>query len=384
MNTSDRMHMPKLVCGRGSISFVRALGKKRVAVIGYSDTVMQLAEKIFKGTDTAVRYIATIHHEPLIRDIFDNLDCVREFEPDMILAIGGGSVMDVAKGLLLFYEHPDLPFEDSLIPFALPPLGKKAMLIAVPTTSGTGSETSSAAVFVDEKTQIKNLLLANTLIPHYAILDADFTDALPASVQTATGLDALCHAMESCVSKNSNSFTKSLATQAALDIMEFLPEAVREDVPGSKRMQAKEFLHNAATMSGISITNSFTGIVHAYDHPGPAFDIPHGVVCGIMLPYSMKLVGPTEEYARISRRLGYKGDTVSLTEQLISHLFTLNKELGLAACFQDMGVDEKAYFEKVPEWAERSLSAVATQMSLADMDKEKGMQFYTMCYYGIL
>lgn len=382
MNSFSRIYMPNIVCGRGSISFVTTLGKKRVAVLGYCDAVAQMAEDIFQGTGAQVRYIATISHEPLIRDLYDNLPAVNDFQPDLILAIGGGSTMDVAKGLHLFYENPEMSFADSLKPFALPELGKKAVSVFVPTTSGTGSETSSAAVFIDEETRVKSLLLSNTLIPHYTVLDPDFTNHLPISVQVATGLDAMCHAIESTTARNANSFTRAIATQAALDILEYLPTAVDPNQPEQLRLQAKDKLHMAATMAGVAITNSFTGIVHSYDHPGPAFNLPHGIVCGIMLPYSMEMVGPTEEYACIARRLGYQGSVQELSKALVEHIRAFNLRLGLADTFAGAGVDEAEYFARVPRWAEISLQGMATKLSPANMDLEKGKVFYTLCYYG--
>ena len=382
MSKFSRIYMPNIVCGRGSLSFAASLGKKRVAVLGYADTVAELAKDVFKDTDAEVRYIATVSHEPLIRDIFDNLPAVMEFKPDLILAIGGGSVMDVSKGLHLFYENPDMTFEESLKPFALPELGKLAISVFVPTTSGTGSETSSAAVFINEKTHVKSLLLSNTLIPDYTILDADLTDRLPRSVQISTGLDALCHAIESTTARNTNDFTRAIATQSALDILEYLPIAADSNSSDQQRRAAKEKLHMAATMAGIAITNSFTGIVHSYDHPGPEFGIPHGIVCGIMLPYSMEMVGPTEEYACIARRLGYTGSTAELSKALMRHITKLNSRLGLSESFSDAGINKERYFANVPRWSEISLNAMATKLSPANMDVEKGKKFYTLCYYG--
>lgn len=380
MNFSH-IHMPELVCGRGSIQFVKTLNKHRAAVLGYADSVKQLAEDLFAGTDTEVLYVGTFDREPMIGDLFAHLETVRAFEPDLFLAIGGGSVMDMAKGLHLFYEHPELKFEDALKPFALPELGNRAESVFVPTTSGTGSETSSAAVFINEETQVKNLLLSNTLIPRYAVIDADFTDGLPDRVLIASALDALSHAVESTTAKNANEFTKAIATQAALDIMEALPAAVDASRPEA-RLAARERLHMAATMAGMAITNAFTGIVHSYDHPGPAFDLPHGTVCGIMLPWSMELVGPQESYARIARRLGYSGTTEELTGQLAEHLRALSRSLGQPTTFRELGVDEAAYFAQVPRWAELSLLGMATKMSPANMDVEKGIRFYTLCYRG--
>lgn len=175
---------------------------------------------------------------------------------------------------------------------------------------------------------------------------------------------------------------RAIATQAALDVLDYLPDAVNMDLPEAQRLAAKEKLHMAATMAGIAITNSFTGIVHSYDHPGPAFHLPHGVVCGIMLPYAMELVGPQEEYACLARRLGYRGDRTALWQQLISHIRSLNHRLGLSDTFAGAGVDEKAYFQQVPTWAEISLAGIATKLSPANMDLEKGKRFYTRCYYG--
>lgn len=378
----SEIHVPKIVCGRGSISFVTTLNKKRVAVLGYADSVEQTARKLFADTDTRVEYIATVAREPLVTDLLEQVAKVSQFRPDLILAIGGGSVMDMAKGVHLFYEHPELTFADCLKPFALPEVGQKAQSVFVPTTSGTGAETSSAAVFIDPETQIKKLLLSNTLIPTYAVIDADFTDALPRSVLVPSALDALCHAVESTTAKNASVYTKAVATQAALDILDYLPAAVSEESTPEERAQAREKVHMAATMAGMAITNAFTGIVHSYDHPGPAFGLAHGIVCAVMLPYSMALVGPQEGYACIARRLGYRGDTAQLSRQLMTHIIDLDRRLGVKTSFKEMGLDEQAYFAQVPRWAQLSLEGMATKMSPAQMDVEKGIRFYTMCYRG--
>ena len=377
----SRTHMPEIVCGRGSIAFVKTLHKKRIAILGYADSIKQLAEDLFSDTDAEVFYVGTFDREPLISDLFTHLEGVSAFEPDLFLAIGGGSVMDMAKGLHLFYENPDLKFEDALKPFTLPELGTKADAVFVPTTSGTGSEASSAAVFINPETRVKNLILSNTLIPRYAVVDADFTDQLPDSVLKASALDALSHAIEATTAKNTSSFTKAIATQAALDILEYLPIAT--DAVSEQRMEAREKVHMAATFAGIAITNSFTGIVHSYDHPGPAFDLPHGTVCGIMLPYSMKFVGPHESYACIARRLGYNGTTETLSERLSDHILEFSRKLGLQTTFAALGIDADQYFSLVPRWAEISLQGMATKMSPANMNVEKGVKFYTLCYHGL-
>ena len=211
----NRLYMPQFITGCGSIEFFATLGKKRIGVVrggrSLNDQLKAKIEKLAEESGAELRYIAQIRNEPYIEDIFRCMDEVREFEPDMILAIGGGSVLDTAKAIHLFYENPEMSFEEATIPYALPALGKKAIHVAVPTTSGTGSETTSCAVFIDPETKTKKLLLDNTIIPHYAILDADMTDSLPTSITVATGLDALTHSIEASTAMNASAMTRAIA-----------------------------------------------------------------------------------------------------------------------------------------------------------------------------
>lgn len=379
------LHMPKLVTGRGSLAFFATLGKKRIGVIrggrSYSPAVQETVETLAAQTGAEVRCLAQIRNEPLIEDIFKSTEAVREFQPDLILAIGGGSVLDTAKAIHLFYENPEMTFDEATRPYCLPALGSKAVHVSVPTTSGTGSETTSCAVFIDPETHVKRLLLDNGIIPHYAILDASTTDSLPPSITVATGMDALTHAVESSTALNSTVLTRAIALEAAVDILESLKAAAASEDTDERR-QARERMHIAASMAGIAITNSCTGICHSYDHPGPAFGLPHGLVCGLMLPYSMELVGPHPSYSALARRLGYHGSDAELLSALKNHIMTLSAGLGLATSFRARGIDEAAYLENVPTWAKESLPAFATVVSPAAMDEEKGIRFLKSCYYG--
>lgn len=378
---------PQFVTGRGSISFFSTLGKKRIGIIkggrSYNDSLRRTIETLALESGAEIRYLAQIRNEPLIEDIFSCMEEVRSFEPDMILAIGGGSVLDTAKAIHLFYENPDMSFEDALIPFTLPVLGKKAVHISVPTTSGTGSETTSVAVFIDPETKIKKLLLDNHLIPHYAIIDADTTDSLPDSIRIATAMDALTHAIEASTAKNASVMTQSVALEAALEILENLPSALSSCRDSADQALAREKIHIASALAGSAITNSCTGLAHSYDHPGPAFDKAHGAVCGLMLPYTMQLCGPHPSYAALAKRLGYEGNEKELSQKLADHLLSLRKELSLEISFEDMGIDKEAYFMRMKTWSEGSLTAMATVMSPAEMSAEKGVALFEACYFGI-
>lgn len=377
---------PQYISGRGSIAFFATLSKKRIGIIrggrSYNDSLKETIEKLAAQSGAQIKYLAQIRNEPFVDDIFSCMEDVRSFEPDMILAIGGGSVLDTAKAIHLFYENPDLKFEDALIPFSLPTLGKKAIHISVPTTSGTGSEATSAAVFIDQETKVKKLLLDNNLIPHYAILDANTTDSLPDSIRIDTAMDALAHAIEASTAANASIMTQSFALEAAITLLENLRLTLSENTDTASLNVAREKIHIASALAGTAITNSCTGLAHSYDHPGPAFSKAHGSVCGLMLPYTMDLCGSHPNYAVLAKRLGYTGNELQLSKNLMQHLIQLRKMLDLPVTFEEMGIDSKAYFSYVEFWSEVSISAMATQMSPANMDVDKGKLLYKNCYYG--
>jgi alcohol dehydrogenase class IV len=376
------IHSPKIVTGRGSLSYFSTLGKKRIGVISYTDELSEQVRSLAEEAGAEICYLAKVTREPLIGDVVEVVRKTAEFQPDLILAIGGGSVLDTAKAVHLFYENPEMKLADAFVPFTLPQLGKKAVHIAVPTTSGTGSETTSVAVLIDPDAKVKRLLMDNRIIPHYAILDANLTDSLPDSIAISTGLDALTHAIEASVAKNASAYSRSLALGAASDILEKLELSVSHDCSSDVRRDAKEGMHIAASFAGIAITNSCTGLAHSYDHPGPAFGIPHGTVCGLMLPYTMGFCGAQSAYASLARRLGYTGEVAALSQHLIDHIFSLMRRIGQKTCFRDMGIEESAYLANIEEWSASSLPAFATVVSPADMTVELGRKLYLDCYYG--
>jgi alcohol dehydrogenase class IV len=380
--TFSVLSTPKFITGRGSVSFITSLEKKRIGIISYNKSLIEKIEMLVAESGAKVQYLAEIRNEPSIEDIFSHMEEVRSFEPDMILAIGGGSVLDTAKAIHLFYENPDMEFKNALIPFTLPKLGKRAIHVSVPTTSGTGSEATSAAVFIDPITNVKKLLLDNHLIPHYAVLDANLTDSLPDCVRIATAMDALTHAIEASTAANASVMTRAIALEAAMDIMENLPDSLNNCPYESVQALSREKIHIASAMAGVAITNSCTGLAHSYDHPGPAFSKAHGAVCGLMLPYTMGFCGAHPSYATLARRLGYQGNEKELTQHLIDHLFRLRESLSLELTFEEMGIDRIEYFNRVETWSKVSLDAIATVVSPAEMTIDRGVELYNSCYYG--
>lgn len=381
------LYQAQYIVGRGSIAAICELGRKRAAIIYDSrvvnDGLRSSIEEMFRSADGTCAWIGDIKNEPFFSDIKECVRLADEFKPDMILAIGGGSVMDTAKAVRLFYEYPDMTIQESLKPYQLPKLGKKTIMAAVPTTSGTGSETSSAAVFIDDETKAKHLMLANTIIPEFAILDADFTDTLPPVIAAHTGVDALTHGIEAAVCSKTSTAVVSVGIGAALDIIENLEASVNITEKNDKRDNAREICHTAASLAGMAITNSCAGMAHGFDQPGPYFGLPHGLVCGLMLPYTTAFSGVQPAYLKLAGRLGLQADTdEALCQALVDRLWSFTDNLGFVHSFSELGVDEKTYMEKVEDFANLALGAISTQLSPRVPTYDEACAFFKRVYYG--
>lgn len=377
----------RFIVGRGAISYLKQLGRKRAAVI-YDGRVLtpllrDRIDSLIRSGGGECRFVSDIRNEPFFSDIKKGAVELEEFSPDLIVAIGGGSVMDTAKAMHLFYEYPEMTIEAALRPYQLPELGRRAVMAAIPTTSGTGSETTSAAVFIDQQTKAKSLMLANTLIPAYAILDADLTDSLPATIASHTGLDALTHAMEASVCISSSPLVISIALGAALDLLENLPTSCSEQVSPASRARARETCHVAASLAGMVITNSCAGLAHGMDQAGPYFNLPHGMVCGLMLPYTTAFSGPHPSYVALARRLGLPGgDDRAMCQALVDHLWDFCEELGVAHSFAALHIPETEYLDKMSDFARLGLEAIATKRSPRVPTPEEARKLLTDAYYG--
>jgi acetaldehyde dehydrogenase/alcohol dehydrogenase len=307
---------------------------------------------------------------------------MRRFEPDLIIALGGGSPIDAAKAMWLFYEAPDLSFEDlrlrfmdirkRIVPF--PELGKRAKLIAIPTTSGTGAEVTSFAVVTDEKTGAKYPLADYALTPHVAIVDPNLTLSVPPSVTADTGLDVLAHALEAYVSALASDYTDPLALKAIQIVFEFLPRAFRN---GGDRL-AREKMHNASTLAGMAFTNAFLGINHSLAHIlGATFHLPHGRANAlVMIPVIQynaavpkkfatypKYGYPQapERYAQIAAALNLPAATPQEgVASLVQAIVRLKAELKMPATIREAGVPAAAFESAVPQMAETAFDDQCT------------------------
>ncbi|MBQ3001144.1 MAG: bifunctional acetaldehyde-CoA/alcohol dehydrogenase [Bacilli bacterium] len=294
-----------------------------------------------------------------------------EVEPDVIIALGGGSAMDAAKIMWVLYEHPEVDFMDMAMRFmdirkriyTFPKMGEKAYFVVIPTSAGTGSEVTPFAVITDEESGIKYPLADYELLPNMAIVDTTFHMTAPKSLTAASGIDALTHALEAYVSMLATDYTDGLALQATKTIFEYLPVVYNEP----NNVLAREKMANAATIAGMAFANAFLGVCHSMAHKlGAYFHLPHGVANALLICEVMKYnanPAPTkmgtfpqyesprtlEKYASLARGLGLNGTDEELLEQLIVMIEELKAKIGIKGSISEYGIDESEFLAKLDE-----------------------------------
>ena len=333
--------------------------------------VSRITEQLnLRRNPVQIQLFCDVEPDPDIETVKRGTKLMQAFQPDTIIALGGGSPMDAAKGMWLFYEHPEVNFDDlkqkfmdiRKRAFRYPELGKKSKLICIPTTSGTGSEVTPFAVISDKQNNKKYPLTDYSLTPTIAIVDPEFTTNLPSVPTAMTGMDVLTHAIEAYVSVLANDFTDGLALQAIKLIFEYLPRCVHN---GKNDLEARENMHNAATIAGMAFANAFLGMTHSLAHKiGGEFHTVHGVTCSICLPYVIRYNGqvPTKlsvwpkynhycadkKYQDIAKLLGLKADTPEEgVESLAKACEDLAKNINLPTNFSSLGIEQSAWDEKI-------------------------------------
>ena len=371
--------------------------------LGYVDKVLYYLRKREKYVHSQI--FAEVESDPSFETIKKGVEMMNNFQPDVIIALGGGSPIDAAKGMWLFYEHPDADIEGMKLKFMdirkrtykFPKLGTKAQMVAIPTTSGTGSEVTSFAVITDKEKNKKYPLADYELTPDVAIVDTDLVMSLPKSITADTGMDVLTHALEAYVSNMASDYTDGLAEKAVELVFKNLRDAYND---GSNKY-AREKMHNASTIAGMAFTNAFLGVCHSMAHKiGAEFHLPHGRINAILLPYVNKYNGvddPTKfvsfpkyeyyvakhKYAEISRRMNFPAFTDDEgLESLVREVDKLRADVGIPKSFKDAGIDEKEWLAKVDILADRAFEDQCTSANPRVPLVSEIKQILLDSYYG--
>ncbi|WP_028984175.1 bifunctional acetaldehyde-CoA/alcohol dehydrogenase [Sporolactobacillus terrae] len=347
---------------------------------GYVDRVIAFLQKRHEPVHYEV--FSDVEPDPSVATVMKGTEQMRRFQPDAIIALGGGSAMDAAKGMWLFYESPETEFfglKQKFLDirkrvFKFPELGKKAKFIAIPTTSGTGSEVTSFSVITDKEHDMKYPLADYALTPNVAIIDPEFVMTVPPRVLADSGMDVLTHAIEAYVSNMANDFTDGLCIKAIQLVFKYLPRSFKD----SGDREAKEKMHNASTIAGMAFSNAFLGINHSLAHKlGNEFHLAHGRCCAILLPHVIRYNAqkPTkftafpkyqhfiadERYAEIAQVLGINGKTAAESvENLVQAIKKLTQELNLPMSIEANGISKATFEKAVDQMADRAFGDQCT------------------------
>ena len=402
----------KIYFESGAISYVEKMPDISRAFIVTDEGMLKLGyvDKLLYHLRNRREYVhsevfSDVESDPSFETIKKGVAQMNEFKPDVIIALGGGSPIDAAKGMWLFYEHPEADIEGMKLKFMdirkrtykFPKLGIKAKMVAIPTTSGTGSEVTSFAVISDKEKNKKYPLADYELTPDVAIVDPDLVMSLPKSVTADTGMDVLTHALEAYVSNMASDYTDGLAEKAA----ELVFKNLREAYNNGENRYAREKMHNASTIAGMAFTNAFLGVCHSLAHKiGAEFHLPHGRINAILLPHIIKYNGVREpskfvsfpkyeyyiadqKYADISRRMNFPAYTNEEgVESLIKEVKILAHDVGIPSSFKEAGIEEEKWMAKVDELADRAFEDQCTTANPRLPLVEELKQILIDSYYG--
>ena len=381
----SRFTLPRdIYYGPGAIQELSNLKgyKKAIIVTGGSSMkrggFLQKTEQVLKDAGLLVKLFEGVEPDPSIETVFKGAKAMQEFEPDVIIAIGGGSPIDAAKAMWVFYEYPEKTFEDIKEPFTMPKLRRKAIFVAIPSTSGTASEVTAFSVITDYSTNIKYPLADFEITPDIAILDTDIPQTMPQKLTAHTGMDALTHAIEAYVASNHSEFSDPLALKAISDIYDSLVDSYHGD------QEARNKIHIAQCLAGMAFSNALLGIAHSLAHKtGAVFDIPHGCCNAILLPsvieYNSKVC--MSRYADIARTVGLQGATdKQLVNALVESIKCLNKKLNIQQTYKENGVSEETLQKNIDAIAKNAVVDPCTASNPREIDAET-MKKVLLCAY---
>lgn len=395
-----RFTLPRdLYHGAGSLETLKTLtGKKAIVVVGGGSMkrfgFLDKAVAYLKEAGMEVQLFEGVEPDPSVETVMKGAEAMCAFEPDWIVAMGGGSPIDAAKAMWVFYEYPDTTFEEIITPFSFPTLRTKAKFCAIPSTSGTATEVTAFSVITDYHKGIKYPLADFNITPDVAIVDPELAETMPKKLVAHTGMDAMTHAIEAYVSTLHCNYTDPLALHAIKMIHNNLKKSYDGD------MDARAAMHDAQCLAGMAFSNALLGIVHSMAHKtGAAYTgdhIIHGCANAMYLPkvikYNSKNAEAAERYAEIASFIGLSGATTEgKVDALIAELRSMNDQLDIPQGIKNYGksgvkadvsvIDEKEFLEKLPEVAKNAIADACTGSNPRQPSQEEMEKLLKACYY---
>jgi acetaldehyde dehydrogenase/alcohol dehydrogenase len=405
---------PKVYFKRGATDLALKIlrGKKRAFIVTdtflFNSGAVDKITKVLHEIGIEYQIFFDVKPDPTLSTIHQAMAVLRPYEPDIIIALGGGSPMDAAKIMWLMYEQPDVNFEDISMRFMdirkricqIPDLGKKATMVCIPTTSGTGSEVTPFAIITDDKNHVKYAIADYALTPNIAIIDPNFVDGMPKGLTSASGIDALVHAFEAYVSSMATNFTNSNALEATKLIFRYLERSYRD---GANDPIAREKMHYAATIAGMAFANSFLGLCHSMAHKlGAMYHVPHGIANALLFRQIIKYnssdaprkqaIFPQYKFPNAKAKYGQIADELGLggknddekVKLLIKAVDKLMKAINIPNSIRDYGIDEKTFMNNLDELVELAFDDQCTGANPAYPLMDEIKQLYIDAYNGVV
>lgn len=381
--------------GENAMENLKSLsGKKAFVVVGGGSMkrfgFLDKAIGYLKDAGMEVHLFEGVEPDPSVETVMKGAAAMTEFQPDWIVAMGGGSPIDAAKAMWAFYEYPEVKFEDLIVPFNFPTLRTKAKFCAISSTSGTATEVTAFSVITDYAKGIKYPLADFNITPDVAIVDPELAQTMPKKLVAHTGMDALTHAIEAYVSTVASNYTDALAMKAIEMVTAYLPSSYN----GNKESRAQ--MHDAQCIAGMAFSNALLGIVHSMAHKtGAAFSkgsmegrhLPHGCANAIYLPYVIKYNAhdqrASERYADIARMLGLPGNSdKALINSLCALIDSMNTAMDIPHTLKEFGVEEDEFLEKLDAISANAVGDACTGSNPRPITPEVMAQLFKCTYYG--
>ncbi len=384
----QRFTIPRdIYFGDNSIDHLKSVkGTKAMLIIGsqrlIKDGTVPKIQELLKQANIETSIFSGVENDPSVATVKSGVKAMNDFNPDLIIGIGGGSSIDAAKAMWIFYEYPEFTLEEAAKPFNLPELRQKAKFIAISTTSGTGSEVTSFSVITDNETGVKYPIADYNITPDIAIVDTNLVQSMTPTLVANTGMDALTHAFEAYVSKAKNQITDAVAMKS----IEMTVDNLFKSFEGEE--QARKDMHIAQCLAGMAFSNAILGIIHSMSHKtGKIFNIPHGCANAIYLPsaiqFNAKTASAAAAYADISKRLGLKGET---TDKLVQSLIQLVKDFRVAmnmpTTLKEFGVSEEDFKSNLDEISKNAIADACTGTNPREISVEEMKKLFEATYYG--
>lgn len=376
-----RFSIPRdIIYGENALAHLSQLKGKRAMLVTGGSSMQRLgfidqATNLLQQAGMQTQLFDGVEPNPSVETVLRGAKAMQEFEPEWIVAIGGGSALDAAKVMWCFYEHPELKFADIITPGSMPPLRNKARFVAIPSTSGTASEITAFSVITDTENHIKYPIVAADMVPDIAILDPALPTKMPPHITANTGMDVLAHAMEAVASTAATSFTDPYAIEAIRLVLGNLETAYHQPEDKTARFN----MHNASALAGMAFTNASLGLVHSLAHKiGGEFGVTHGLANAILLPYIIRFNRQfTDKYSQVEKLLGI--------DDLPTTIETLNGKLGIPCCFKlcdEVSFDESKFRDVLERMSQNAHADPCTWTNPGKPTVTDVKRLYEQAYYG--